>query len=173
MKKFGAILLAILLLLGNMQVFASEYSCVSIRGSAEDYNKWTKITLETGKNWLSNKITFTQTKGTMSRLGIASQTYGAYTIKVRNHSTGVTQTYYWKYSKNYSIKLKDNTTYTIQIKPYLPSTIGDQRLKNKNLSSLIAQGLKGYSKDYWEWSNPPKWSIKSTRAVDWCYSSSY
>ncbi len=155
-------------------------ACILVNGNAKNYKKWTVILVETDKNWGSNKINFTQTKGSLIYGTSPSRkdTYGAYTIKVTEGKgeKAKTTTYYWKYTKDYPLKLKDNKMYKIEIKPYWPSTIGDQKFKYDLLSTGINHlaGLinkdAGYDKYEWEWSNAPEWKVKSTKAVEWCYS---
>lgn len=157
--------------------FAAQNACVNVSGSASSYNSWKTITIKTGKNWGSNKITFTQTQGEMtySPQPNATKLYGAYTIKVTDQSTNKTTEYYWKYTKDYTkIKLEDNKSYTIKIKPYNPKTIAEQKLSSRKtlegvLGSMTRQNLYDTSK--WYWRSAPTWSVKSTKAVDWCYAS--
>lgn len=179
MKKFqkilflflAAVFLSSAFLLPAQEAEAAN-ACICVQGSAKTCNKWTKITVETGKNWLSNKITFSQTKGKMNYAGnlFNENSYGAYTIKVTDHTTKKTTEYYWKYKANYTLKLKDNTTYTIQIKPYQPATVGDQNL-GCTKSVVLAKASKTYNKNNWSWNSAPTWKIASTKAVNWCYSS--
>ncbi|MBR2986730.1 MAG: hypothetical protein IKC63_01795 [Clostridia bacterium] len=172
-SKIICILLTLITLLGIAQFTVSAANaCVNVRGSAADCDKWVTIKVNTGKNWGKNTITFTQTKGVMKYYSSSSNksTYGAYTIKVTNQDTGKTTEYYWKYTKNYTLKLSDNTDYIIKIKPYQPSTVGDQNLKNKSFDTILARLLGGYRKTGWEWQTPATWTIKSTKAVNWCVS---
>ncbi len=148
---------------------AANNTCVAVQGSAANYKKWTTITVTTGKNWGSNKITFTQTTGKMHYGAdlFEKDSYGAYTITVKDHKTGKTQTYYWKYKANYTLNLKDERVYTIKIKPYQPTTVGDQNL---GWTRWFEKLLGAYDKDEWSWNSAPTWKVKSTKAVNWCYS---
>ena len=148
---------------------AANNACAAVEGNTANHKKWTTITVKTGKNWGSNKITFSQTKGDMHYGWDAFETecYGNYTITVKDHKTGKTQTFKWKNSANYTLKLKDNRTYTIKIKAYQPETVGHQNL---GWSRWLSRLFGGYDKDAWCWNNAPTWRVKSTKAVDWCYS---
>lgn len=86
MVCFAFVLVTYMLL---MPVQAANNACVLVNGDAKNCNKWYTITLETGKNWGSNKITFAQTKGAMKYGAgmVTDKTYGAYTIKVTDQST--------------------------------------------------------------------------------------
>ncbi len=171
-RVFSLFLVAVTLCCGiQVPASAANNVCVAVTGSASNSSKWTTITVKTGKNWLSNKITFSQDEGKMhyGANTFEEKTYGAYTIKVTNQETGKTKTYYWKYKANYTVKLDDNTTYTIKIKPYQPETVGDQNLKWSK-SVLWDRMLGVYDKDGWSWSSAPTWRVKSTKAVSWCYS---
>lgn len=169
LKRIMSIILAALTLsLLMAQVTYAANACLYIRGSADDCNSWYTFEVTTGKNWGSNKITFSQTKGKLEYgvTGLTTDTYGAYTIKVTNESTNKTETYYWKYKSTYSLKLKDNTEYTIKIKPYQPSTVGDQNAST--ISSTLYKLFRVYDKNDWHWYDAPTWTVKSTKAVNWC-----
>ena len=157
---------------------AAENACVLVKGNGDICNRWITISVKTGNNWGRNKITFTQTKGLLNYSGniVNEKTYGAYTMKVTDHNTKRTTEHYWKYKKNYTLNLKDNTKYTIKLKAYQPATIGDQRFKRSKstfIQKFFDATLKqnNYSKYNWSWCEAPEWSVKSTKAVEWCYSS--
>ncbi len=177
MKRVFCTLLACLMIFCMVQPAAyAKNACIAVSGSAADCNTWKKITVITDKNWGSNKVKFTQTTGTLtyqfySPGQFVSNAYGAYTIRVKDQSTGKTKEYYWKYQKNYTLKLEDNKTYTIEVKPYQPATVGDQKYKTKTLATKIYQtfGWRGYNKSNWYWYEAPTWEVVSTKAVNWCY----
>ena len=122
MKKTLSLFLAMLLLATMLlQTFAAaKNACILVKGDANNYNKWSTILVETKKNWGSNTIKFEQTKGEMVYTGDpgGKDIYGAYTIKVTDKKTKKTTEHYWKYKKNYTLKLKDSRNYVIEIKPY-------------------------------------------------------
>lgn len=170
-KKAGAFLLALIMICSAfpLEAFAADNECILVRGSAECSDVWKKFIVETGKNWGSNKITFKQTKGTMEfRNHLQTQTkslYGAYTIKVDDGNSE--KTYWWKYKQTYTLKLKDNTTYTIKIKPYQPKTVGEQNIKSFYRAKL-ADKMGILDLCSWSWDDAPTWKVTSTKAVDWC-----
>ena len=150
---------------------AAQNSCIAIQGSAANYKKATTFTVSTGKNWGSNKIIFSQTKGEMHYGSDVRNydCYGNYTITVKDHKTGKTTKYEWRNSPNSpTIRLKDNRTYTISIKPYQPKTVGNQNLSWWSLTRILGKIFGTYNKDYWSWNSAPTWRIKSTKAVNWC-----
>ena len=173
-----ALCLAMMLTVFVSTASAESNVCTpSIRGSANDHNKWITFTVSTGSRWLgSDKITFTQTKGSMSVQTdgsgeVSTSTYGAYTIRVYNHSTGKTAEYYWKYKKDYPLKLDKNTTYPISIKAYKPQTVGAQNCMTANVK-LHTILLRIYPADNalnWRWSSSPSWTVKSTKGINWCH----
>lgn len=174
-KQAVSLLLAVMMVSGMMaqSVLAASNVCVNVGGSSKDY-KWTTINVDTGKHWWSNTIKFTQTTGRIGYGAIESvatrkaEVYGGYTIKVDNlNDNKGPETYYWKYKENYTIKLEDNTKYTIQIRPYLPSTVGDAK-GGSNIGLWILRRMGDYDKNEWTWYSAPQWSVKSTRAVSTC-----
>ncbi len=170
LKKLMSVLLATCLLVAAIPVTANAANaCRNIGGSSSNYS-WTNIDVETGKNWGSNKITFTQNKGNIDYYGIGTSTYGAYTIVVKEYKNGKVaseKTLYWKYKENYTIKLKDRTKYVISVRPYKTSTVGDQR-GGCNLSARIHKIAGTYSNTVWGWRTAPTWSASSTKAVSSC-----
>lgn len=169
--QIGAFLLVLIVAFGVLpqKTFAAKNECVLVKGSAEDCDVWKEFMLETGKNWGSNKITFKQDKGKLeyNNHGLANtkNLYGAYTIKVDDGNE--IKKYYWKYKETYSLKLKDKTTYTIEIKPYQPETVGEQNYKSFSYAKLHKKlGILDMAS--WSWSDAPTWEVTSTKAVDWC-----
>ena len=147
---------------------AATNNCMLIKGESDDCDYWYSFIAKTGKSIWSNKLTFTQTKGVIrANCDIVGgmKTYGAYTIKVTNHTTKKTTTYYWKYKEKYTIKLPDsNTTYTIKIKAYQPSTIVEQN------GNLYWKGMfKLYGHGYFNWSTPGTWRVTKTSDISWCH----
>ena len=169
-KTVGILLLTVVLICGvfPQETFAAKNVCILFQGSAAKYNTWKTVILKTGKNWGSNNITFTQTKGSLElRNHLQTQTkkiYGAYTIKVDDGNGE--KTYWWKYKETYTLKLNDNTTYTIKIKPYQPKTVGEQNMKTFFTKALDKAGVSSFNS--WSWKSAPTWKTTSTKAVDWC-----
>ncbi len=174
LRRVLAILLVFVVLLSSSISVAAANACLTVNGKST--NKKTVITVSTGNAWLVNeKITFTQTKGTISynnnHCGQSKvDTYGAYTVKVSYKKNGKTynKSYAWKYTKNFSVTLDKNRTYTITITPYNVNTIG-QYLKQNNKTVKFNTA---HNSTTFRWSKAATWKVKSTRAVNWCYSAS-
>ena len=153
---------------------AASNACALVKGDGDDYNRWITFIVQTGKK--SAKINFTQTKGIMAYgdgTGLDSKTYGAYTIEVINQKTGKSEKVYWKYTSNYTLKLDKNTTYTIKVKAYTPTTIGKQQNLKTSTSFItnVIRWLCGVKPDHsqWYWEKAPTWKVKSTSYVNWCH----
>ena len=157
-----------------IEVAAATNECALVKGDGNDYDRWIKFIVQTGNR--TAKINFTQTKGIMEYgdgTGADSKTYGAYTIEVTNNKTGESKKVYWKYKSGYTLKLDKNTTYTIKVKAYKPTTIGEQQ-NLKTTTSFITNLIRflcGIKPDHsqWSWQKAPSWKIKSTSYIKWCY----
>ncbi len=177
-KRALSLLLAVVMAVGVMtqSVFAASNVCVDVGGSSKNH-VWTTINIDTGsKKWYQSKnsLTFTQTKGEIGYATVKGseyaqkiELYGAYTIRVDNldDDQGAKE-YYWKYKKNYTLKLESDTSYSIQIRPYWPATIGNE--KGGNAAIRFYKAVKSYHESYWEWIDAPQWSVKSTNKVSTC-----
>lgn len=160
MKKSSKRIISLILLVAmfasfSINAFAAN-ACTQVSGNSA---KTTTFTVYTGSRWLgSDKIKFTQTKGTMNILSGAmnwktQSAYDCYTIQYKKagDKNWTTKTFY---GSSATLSLAKNTTYTIRIIP------GSSQLLQLNRCGLL--------KAYMGWKSYPTWKVTSTRGINFC-----
>ena len=159
-KAFGALLLvlaAMLTILSSAALAAN--SCPTISGNPK---KSVTFTMKTGSRWIfSDKMTFTQTKGTATYRSWFGQyknysQYAAYVItysKIVNGKAVKTTSINWDGSSK-TIKLDKNCTYRITVRQVSAPTY----------YSLLHKTWGAFD----QWKSTPTWRVSATKGIISC-----
>lgn len=158
--RFMALVLTVITLFSTLSISASAATvCSQITGTPKAA---TTFTIKTTSRWLaSNKITFTQSKGTASFtnwVGVDKNrsTYAIYSItysKIVNGKVVSTKSETWK-DGSHSIKLDKNSTYKITVTPLSASAY----------TFLLHPTWGAFN----NWVKAPQWSVKNVKGVNYC-----
>lgn len=158
--RFMAIILTVMTLFSTLSISASAAKvCQQVTGTPKAK---TTFTVKTTSRWLlSDKITFTQSKGTASFknwVGVDKNrsTYAAYNItysKIVNGKVVSTKSETWKDS-SHTIKLDKNSTYKITVSPI-----------STDYYTLRMHPTWGAFNN---WVKTPQWSVKNTKGINSC-----
>ena len=154
MKRILSAFLALLFSFSLFSTVNAANVCGNIYGNA---NSAKSFTINTGKRWLgSDKVTFTQTKGTyeystpFSRSKTASG-YMGYKVKYRKQGTSSWKTATWK-GKTLTLKLSKNTVYDVTVTPFNKAEMAFE-MGGKNIK---------------RWKSVATWSVTSTKGIISC-----
>lgn len=152
------ILSSLLVLVLCFSFFTSAFAanvCGHISGDAQST---TTFTVDTGKRWIfSDKLTFTQTKGTyiyntpLSYHKTATG-YMRYKVSYRIKGKSGWTTKNWT-GKKLTLSLKKNTIYEVKVAPM------------NNADTL----LSGSTKQIQSWKKVATWQVTSTKGIISCY----
>ena len=153
MKKLISIFLVVLICCSTITCAFAANVCGNISGNSKSTKTFT---INTGSRWLgSDKVTFTQSKGTyeystaFSRSKTANA-YMCYKVRYRINGTSSWTTKQWK-GKKLTLSLKKNKVYQVQVIPY----------DNIDMGFQTGRAIKS-------WQKLSTWSVTSTKGIISC-----